>query len=290
VDWWHKLKLEKPVILTTKQNICGVNIRKILLEHWDFVETDEIFDGTPIYEFKNIRLVYSEKDVIDANHSDVLEADLLLYGSRHKSEANKPSLLTHVTGNLSEDNSHGGNPLELSYASTRAIRESYLGLVEEKELLELTDFDVTVEATHHGPTSLKTPLVFIEVGSTETEYKNEKAVLAVAKTIMNICLNKEEKIIKPSICFGGGHYATRFDELMEITPIAVGHIFPKYRKPNLTVQIVEQMIEKTVEKVEWAIIDRSSLNADQIQIIKDGCSKYGVEVVKAKDIKYGKIT
>ncbi|MBK5112446.1 MAG: hypothetical protein KGD59_07015 [Candidatus Heimdallarchaeota archaeon] len=284
------MKLEKPVILTTKQNICGVIIRKILLKHWDFVETNEIFDGTPIYEFKNIRLVYSEKDVIDANHSDVLEADLLLYGSRHKSEANKPSLLTHVTGNLSEDNSHGGNPLELSFASTRAIRESYLGLVEEKELLELTDFDVTVEATHHGPTSLKTPLVFIEVGSTETEYKNEKAVLAVAKTIMNICLNKEEKIIKPSICFGGGHYATRFDELMEVTPVAVGHILPKYRKPNLTVQIVEQMIEKTVEKVEWAIIDRSSLNADQIQIIKDGCSKYGVEVVKAKDIKYGKIT
>lgn len=290
MDWCHKLKLEKPVILTTKQNICGVIIRKILLKHWDFVETNEIFDGTPIYEFKNIRLVYSEKDVIDANHSDVLEADLLLYGSRHKSEANKPSLLTHVTGNLSEDNSHGGNPLELSFASTRAIRESYLGLVEEKELLELTDFDVTVEATHHGPTSLKTPLVFIEVGSTETEYKNEKAVLAVAKTIMNICLNKEEKIIKPSICFGGGHYATRFDELMEVTPVAVGHILPKYRKPNLTVQIVEQMIEKTVEKVEWAIIDRSSLNADQIQIIKDGCSKYGVEVVKAKDIKYGKIT
>lgn len=284
------MKLEKPVILTTKQNICGVNIRKALLDNWDFVESNEVFDGTPIYQYKHIRLVYSEKDVINANHCDKLDADLLLYGSRHKSEANKPSLLTHVTGNLSEDNSHGGNPLQLSHASTRAIRESYLRLLEEKESLGLDNFDVTVEATHHGPTSMQTPLIFVEVGSTESEYQNENAVLAVVKTIMNICLNKKEDVITPSICFGGGHYATRFNELMEITSVAVGHILPKYRRDNLTSQIVERMIEKTVEKVKWAIIDRSSLNAGQIQIIKDGCSKYGVEVVKARDIKYGKIT
>ncbi len=284
-----RMKLEKPVILTTKKNICGINIRKALLDNWDFTETGDSFDNTPIYKYKNIRLVYSEKDVIHADHSDTLGADLLLYGSRHKSEANKPSLLTHVTGNLSEDNSHGGNPLELAYASTRAIRESYLGLLKEKETLGLNDFDVTVEATHHGPTSLKTPLIFVEVGSTETEYRNENAVLAVAKTIMNICLNQDEEVIKPSICFGGGHYATRFNELMEITPVAIGHILPKYRKPNLTLQIIDQMIEKTIEKVQWAIIDRSSLNNDQIQIIKDSCSKYSVEVVKAKDVKYENI-
>jgi len=283
------MMLEKPVILTTKQNICGVNIRNTLLDNWDFVETGETFDGTPIYKYKHIRLVYSEKDVIHADHSDTLGADLLLYGSRHKSEANKPSLLTHVTGNLSKDNSHGGNPLELSFASTRAIRESYLGLLKEKDDLGLRNFDVTVEATHHGPTSLKTPLMFIEVGSTETEYRNENAILAVARTIMSICLTKDEEKIKPSICFGGGHYATRFDELMEITPVAVGHILPKYHRQNLTIQIVEQMIEKTFEKVHWAIIDRSSLNAEQIQIIKDGCSEFGIEVVKARDLKYGKI-
>jgi hypothetical protein len=41
--------------------------------------------------------------------------------------------------------------------------------------------------------------------------------------------------------------------------------------------------------VKWAIIDRSSLNSDQIKIINDGCSTRGVEVVKAKDVKYGKI-
>lgn len=284
------MKLENPVILTTNQNVCGINIRNALLDNWDFVEIDEVFDETPIYQFKNIRLVCSKKDVINADHCDELNTDLLLYGSRHKSEANKPSLLTHVTGNLSEDNSHGGNPLELAYASTRAIRDSYLGLLQEKEVLGLTDFDVTVEATHHGPTSMKTPLIFVEVGSTEVEYKNEQAILAVAKTLMNICLKEDEDAIKPSICFGGGHYATRFDELMEITPVAVGHILPKYRKSNLTAQIVEQMIEKTVEEVKWAIIDRSSLNAEQIQIIKDGCSKFGVEVIKARDIKYGKIT
>lgn len=283
------LKLKQPVILTTKQNICGQNIREALLENWDFKETSESFDGTPIFQYQYVRLIYSERDVLESDHCDSLNADMLIIGSRHKSVANKPSLLTHITGNLGKDNSHGGNPFELSYGSTRAIRESYLGLMKEREKLNLEDFDVTVEATHHGPTAMKTPLIFVEVGSTEKEYNNKQAVLAVSNIIMKICLNQKEEEIIPSICFGGGHYATRFNELMEITPVAIGHILPKYQKENLTVKIVEQMIDKIIEKVKWAIIDRSSLNTDQIRIIKDGCSTRGVEVVKAKEVKYGKI-
>jgi D-tyrosyl-tRNA(Tyr) deacylase len=76
---------------------------------------------------------------------------------------------------------------------------------------------------------------------------------------------------------------------MELTPAAIGHILPKYQKENLTEEIVKQMIERTLEPVEFAIIDRSSLNTSQIEIIANGCSNYDVEVVKAKDIKYGKI-
>ena len=283
------MKLKQPVILTTNQNICGQNIRQTLLENWSFEPTEEEFDGTPIYKFKNIRLIYSKKDVLDADHCDALEADLLLFGSRHRSEANKKSLLTHITGNLGGDNSHGGNPYELAYGSTRAIRESYLSLLKEQTNFSLDEFDVTVEATHHGPTSMETPLIFIEVGSTEKEYNNKKAVQAVANTLMKICMEKEEEKIHPSICFGGGHYTTRFNELMELTPVAIGHILPKYQRENLTQEIVEQMIDKTIEEVKWAIIDRSSLNATLIQIIKDGCSTRGVEVVKAKEVKYGKV-
>ncbi len=283
------LKLENPVIITTDHNICGRNIRQALLDNWDFQEKEVRFDKTPIFEYQKIRLVQSEKDVIFSEHCDSLEADLLVFGSRHKSQANKPSLLTHVTGNLSDDNSHGGNPLELSFASAQAIREAYLELLQQKDSQGLSEFDVTVEATHHGPTSMKTPLLYVEVGSTEIEYRNEKAVLAVANTIMNLCSQNEKTTIIPSVCFGGGHYATRFNELMELTSVAVSHILPKYQREHLTSDIVVQMIEKTIENVKWAIIDRSSLNATEIQIIKDVCSTKGIEVVKARDIKYGKI-
>lgn len=283
------MKFKKPIIVTTKQNICGQNIHETLLSNWDFKETEERFDNSPIFQFRNIQLVISEKDVIFSDHLDILGADLLIFGSRHKSEANKPSLLTHITGNLGSDNSHGGNPFELAYGSTEAIRTAYLTLKQQKEENELNDFDVTVEATHHGPTNLKTPLIYVEVGSTEIEYRNKKALNSVAKAIIDICEIKEDKNIIPSICFGGGHYATRFNELMEITSVAIGHILPKYHKEDISEEIVEQMISKTVEKVKWAIIDRSSLNASLIQIINDGCSTYGVEVVKAKDVKYGKI-
>jgi len=281
---------ERPAIVTSTTNICGRNIRKALLELLEWEATEEQFDGNPILKHKNIRLVTSSKDIIETNYCDKLNADLLIFGSRHKSEANKPSLLTHVPGNLGRDNSYGGNPLELAVASTRAIRKTYLQLKEEHNATPaLAQFDVTVEATHHGPTNMKTPLLFVEVGSTIKEYQNMTAIKAVAKTIIKLCTTKSEEEIIPSICFGGGHYTTRFNELMELTKVAIGHILPKYQKENLTVEIVEQMIDKTIEPVRWAIIDRSSLNATLIQIIKDACSTRGIEVVKAKDIKYGKV-
>ncbi|MBD3192647.1 MAG: hypothetical protein GF308_18545 [Candidatus Heimdallarchaeota archaeon] len=280
---------KKPVIITTKQNICGINIRKKLLENWEFTPTDQLFDGTPIYQYQNIRLMYSEKDIIYADHCDDLETDLFIMGSRHKSKANRKSLLTHVPGNLSKDNSYGGNPLELAYASTRAIRTAYQTLKRYQQQFNLREFDVTMEATHHGPSNLKSPVIFVEVGSTEKEYNNDDALLAVAKTIIKICLEKEDKKIIPSIGFGGGHYATRFNEIMDLSPVAMGHLLPKYQRKNLTQTMVEQMIDKTIENVEWAIIDKSSLNNDQISIIEDGCSTRGVEVVQARDIKYDKI-
>lgn len=282
------LELEKPVIVTTDKNICGRNIRKNLLEKWPFKETKEFFDDKPIYKYEHIRLIESKKDVIYADHLNSLDADLFIFGSRHQSQANKKSLLTHVTGNLSKDNSHGGNPLELSFASTRAIREAYLSLLEEKKKQELLEFDVTVEATHHGPTNLNAPVIYIEVGSTDLEYNNKKAVSAVANTIIKVCSGDNTEEIIPSICFGGGHYATRFNELMELTNVAIGHILPKYHRKNLTTSIVEQMIEKTIEQTKWAIIDRNSLNASLVKIIENGCSTSKVEVVKARDIKYSK--
>jgi hypothetical protein len=64
------LNLEKPVIITTDHNICGRNIRQTLLDNWDFLETEENFDKTPIFEYKNIRLVQSAKDVIFSEHCD----------------------------------------------------------------------------------------------------------------------------------------------------------------------------------------------------------------------------
>ena len=34
------MKLERPVIVTTDKNVCGVNIRKTLFDNWDFIETE----------------------------------------------------------------------------------------------------------------------------------------------------------------------------------------------------------------------------------------------------------
>ena len=50
---------------------------------------------------------------------------------------------------------------------------------------ELKNFQITLECTHHGP-FIDKPCIFIEIGSTENEWKNRKAGFIIAKTIKEI--------------------------------------------------------------------------------------------------------
>ncbi|MEA2071505.1 MAG: D-aminoacyl-tRNA deacylase [Asgard group archaeon] len=280
---------KKPLIITSQKSICSKNIFDYLRENYGFSEKIEETDKWVIFKNDHCRLASIEDELIYADFCQEFDSDLLIFGSRHASASNKPSLLTHVTGNFSDDISYGGEPYQLATVSTRAIKLAYTSLKEQQIKRKLTKFDVSVEATHHGPTNISTPLLFIEVGSTDIEYKNMEAIAAVSETIMKVANIKELQEIIPCICFGGGHYATRFNEIMEDSPAAIGHILPKYQRDNLTKKIVQQMIEKTLEKVQWAVIDRNSLNKKLVKIIEAGCETYNVDVVKARDIKYQKI-
>jgi D-aminoacyl-tRNA deacylase len=133
-------------------------------------------------------------------------------------------------------------------------------------------FDVCLEVTHHGPTNLKKPLVFIEVGSTEKEWGQVNACAVAADTIMNLSLNGKGS----EIAFGGPHYAPKFTKLC-LEGRNIGHICPKYYLDTLDENLFKQMVEKTVPKPSKAIIDKKGVKGRHKKIISELAAKFDLE-------------
>ena len=85
------------------------------------------------------------------------------------------------------------------------------------------NYDVGTECTHHGPTDVGVPSLFVELGSAESEWDDPEGARAVARAILDlreVAPERERQVVG----FGGGHYVPRFERVVRETDWAVGHI------------------------------------------------------------------
>lgn len=273
--------LHVPIIVISKQDMAGQTILDQLLKHFNFIEEGS-FEGNPKYGFKNIELIITNKDLIYCDQLDKFDTDLFIFGSRHKSESERPSLLVHSTGNWSNEAIFGGNSYELAIAPAFAIKDALLELKNQQEKLNLTrDFDVTMEVSHHGPTNLSKPLVFIELGSNESHWKNEFGAEAVAMAIMKVAFS--ENRYKTAIGLGGTHYCPNFNRLIFDTDIATSHIVPKYFLDEID-HMIEKAVNRTMENVEMAILDWKGMNSKQKNKITNFLESINLKYFKLNEI------
>src|SRR5438094_5467478 len=66
---------------------------------------------------------------------------------------------------------YGGNPEQLSFVDPLGIMRA-LGTLRDESAKKGLQIEVTMEATHHGPTSFKIPVVFVEIGSGPLEWSD----------------------------------------------------------------------------------------------------------------------
>jgi D-aminoacyl-tRNA deacylase len=197
--------------------------------------------------------------------------------------------LVHTTGNWGYEAKFGGNPQELSFASALLRKSGYLSLLFNAQKSKLEDFSIDIEVTHHGPSSLKKPLIFIELGSSEKEWKNIKAAQVVANSIFDAILkylqfhsNGDQKI---GLGFGGTHYAPNFSRLEQNSNLAFSFICPKYFIKDLNSLMIDQMIKKTVEEIDFFVIDWKGTNSEEKQYLIKLLSEYNIPVKKTKEFK-----
>ncbi|MHC1625487.1 MAG: D-aminoacyl-tRNA deacylase, partial [Methermicoccaceae archaeon] len=91
---------------------------------------------------------------------------------------------------------------------------------------------VSLEATHHGPTDIKVPSLFVEIGSSEGEWDNEQAGKIVAQAILACDMPPEMSV---AIGLGGTHYPKRQTVLTLNERVCFGHI--------LTTRVLEGLSE-----------------------------------------------
>lgn len=236
--------MSEKVVLFYDKDLAGRNIVKILKT--ENIKAEIIESRNEILYMKSLRI----------------KPDICIVASRHKSESGTPVLTTHSPGNFGKAD-FGGNDRELSMAPALYLRDTLACLKNEREKRDLP-YDVSFEATHHGPTSFESPIMFVEVGSSERQWGDINACKAVAESISKLVKSEPEKI-PVAIGLGGGHYCRKFSQIEEY---AIGHICPKYNLHNLNALMIEQMISKTIPTPEIALVEKKGMGKEKQRVLE----------------------
>ncbi|XP_018723051.2 D-aminoacyl-tRNA deacylase-like [Eucalyptus grandis] len=139
---------------------------------------------------EEVRLLKLENHLVREDHLDKRwegatgeSVDGAIFLSRHVAASNRPALTIHPIGppHLREDEVllAGGRPGWAAPPNPRIgpwLR--LLNNIAESHSL-VPEFEVTLEATHHGP-EISSPAMFIEIGSTEEYWERQDAAQAIA--------------------------------------------------------------------------------------------------------------
>ena len=269
------------VLVTSVQDTASLTIKEVLLNDYGFSETDESFEGNTVYSKGTTKLITTERDMIQCDHLEThFDAKVFIFCSRHRAESGKPALLVHSTGNLGSQADFGGHPHQLSVSCPVLVSTALRTLHQERINRGLDEFDVSMEVTHHGPTSMDTPLVFIELGSSEEYWTHVEGAKAVAAAIMKC---EATPLTGESVIgFGGTHYASKFNKLVLEKGYNMGHMAPKYAINGLTSDVLQQMVSRSANPVVKAVIDWKGTNSENKEHLFPLLEAANIEVIRAK--------
>ncbi len=272
------------LIVCSKKDIASQNIKHAILSMEEFdkkkIEDFELYVGDDISIVDvNERLIYA--DYLDERLKKFIEFDEIAFASRHSSKDGRKIITTHCTGNVGRAD-YGGRPYSLAKPSPTTMKNFSISV--SKKLNE-TEFEFTMEATHHGPSEIKTPSAFYEIGSTEDEWKNKDIAWIVAESIIEAL--RSDSNWKIAVGIGGTHYVPRQTEIELLTVFAFAHNFPKYTFNDLSEQFLTHAIK--ISNAEIMIMDEKSVNSQLKSFLREISEKTGIRLIKSKEAKKQRI-
>ena len=188
------------------------------------------------------------------------DPDLIVFASRHSGETG-PLLTAHHTGNFGPAE-YGGAYRDLARAAPNAHSHVLDALAEHAP----AGYEVGMECTHHGPTDVGVPSMFVEVGSGPDQWDDPDAAEAAARAILDLRGTAPDAVREDGggsarrhlVGFDGNHYVPRFERVVRETDWAVGHVAADWGLEELGDPLDNEDVLRTAfeeSRAEYALID-----------------------------------
>ena len=255
------------LLIAYQDDPAGYNMAKFLSK--DMELEDGIFRGK-FYDLIIIQTPAISADWLEQKY----DYDGFVFLSKHAAESGVLALTCHSTGNFSEAK-FGGNPRQVAIPHPD-LQKKYLQTLKENQS-KFPEFQVTIEATHHGPTALTKPTIFIEIGTTEKQWTDVSLCNSVASMVHQVMMNPiDENPV--AICFGGTHYPSKFtNELLE-GKYALGTVVPKHALDSLDDKLFSHILSQN-KMAKTALLDWSGLGSNKQKLL-DFLESTELEVIK----------
>ncbi len=256
--------------MTSSCDLAGMTMTRYLMRSAEFASESKENSNCQSYQsarHENIQLYIFPGSLLTLENLDDLysDASMFIFLSKHRSHSCIPTLTCHFTGNFSADNSYGGNPRQIAISYPSLLKGYLKAITAAKQ--KVPEYEVIIEATHHGPTSLNKPVLFIELGSSEKQWNDDNAGAVICDTLLGMLDIGFEYCDKVGIALGGTHYPIKFNRLLLESRFGLGAVASKHNLEAIDEEILNQMIEKSAEKVTHAVLDMKGLGRQKDRIL-----------------------
>jgi len=255
------------LLVAYQDDPAGHNMAKFLSK--EMTKDGDVFRG------KYYDLVIIPTPAISADWLEEKYAhDGFIFLSKHAAESGVLALTCHSTGNFSAAK-FGGNDREVAIPKPDFQKTYLRTLMKNKS--KFSDFQITIEATHHGPTALTKPSIFVEIGTTEKQWTDESLCHSVAELVHKV-MSEPIKSNPVAICFGGTHYPSKFTSELLDGKYALGTVIPKHALDDLDEELFSHIIaQNSMAKV--ALLDWRGLGSNKQKVL-DLLKSTELEVIK----------
>ncbi|MCE2508813.1 MAG: D-aminoacyl-tRNA deacylase [Nitrosopumilaceae archaeon] len=167
--------------------------------------------------------------------------DGYVFLSKHAAESGRLALTCHSTGNFGEEAAFGGSPRQVAVPYPSLQKEYMRALWERRE--SFGSFDITLEATHHGPTALSVRTIFVEVGTTPEQWNDARLCGSVADALAE-SMGRPARAHPVAVCFGGTHYPKKFTREVIHGEYALGSIVPAHALEWVDDSMLSHILER----------------------------------------------
>lgn len=256
------------LLVAYQDDPAGHNMAKFLSK--EMTKDGDVFHGK-YYDLLIIPTPAISADWLEEKY----DYDGFIFLSKHAAESGFLALTCHSTGNFSAAK-FGGNDREVAIPKPD-FQKTYLQTLIKNQT-KFSDFQITIEATHHGPTALRKPSIFVEIGTTEKQWTDESLCRSVAELVHKV-MSEPIKEHPVAICFGGTHYPSKFTSELLDGKHALGTVIPKHALDDLDDELFSHIIAQN-SMAKTALLDWRGLGTNKQKVL---------ELLKSTDLEVIKL-